>query len=74
MICLIAGNYHEAKRWASGMLLDDDEWFYPHDKDDLLRRSSFHVLVVGTAGLNVPSSYFEKILSLAKQRGRMNRL
>lgn len=71
MICLIAGNSEEAKRWAYGQLLDDDEWFYPRDELDLKTRKNFHVLVVGTAGQNVHPIYFEKILSLAKKRGRM---
>lgn len=71
MLCLIAGNYFEAKRYASAQLLDDDEWFYPSDERDLLSRVDFHVLVIGTAGQNVPASYFERILSLAKLRGKM---
>lgn len=73
MICLIAGNYREAEMWARGQLLSRDEWFYPYTADDLKSRVNFHVLVVGTAGLNVPPSYFERILSLAKSRGRINR-
>lgn len=69
MICLIAGNYLEAKRFAKAQLLDDNEWFFPQDEKDLLSRVDFHVLVVGTAGMNVPPSYFERILALAKERG-----
>lgn len=71
MICLLAGNYLEAKRYADANLLTNDEWFYPLDENDLRNRSSFHVLVVGTAGLNVPSSYFERVLRLAKERGKI---
>jgi len=74
MICIIAGNYLEAERYANAQLLDDNEWFYPSDETDLLSRQAFHVLVVGTAGQNVPSSYFERILRIAKQRGKMNRI
>lgn len=73
MICIIAGNYLEAKRWADGQLLDDSEWFYPREPDELLKKENFHVVVVGTAGQNVPSSYFERIFNLAKSRGRINR-
>lgn len=73
MICLIAGNYNEAKQYARGQLLDPDEWFYPIDINDLNRYQNFHVLVVGTAGMNVPSSYFNKVFELAKARGRINR-
>lgn len=71
MICLISGNFLEAKRYAASNLLEDDEWFFPIDENDLLRRKDFHVLVVGSAGMNVPNSYFERVLSLAKQRGRI---
>ena len=73
MIALIAGNYLEARSWARGQLLDSSEWFYPEDVEDLNKRENFHVLVVGTAGLNVPASYFEKVLATAKTRGRINR-
>lgn len=73
MICIIAGNYHEAKTWAYGQYLSDEEWFYPSDIDELKVRSNFHVVVIGTAGQNVPPSYFEKIFHLAHERGRVGR-
>ena len=56
-----------------GQLLDDDEWIFPHDVDDIRKLSNFHVLVVGTAGMNTPASYFERILNTAKERGRIGR-
>jgi len=71
MICIIAGNYHEALTFAKGQFLSPEEWFYPTDEDDLLRRKDFHVLVIGTAGQNVPPSYFERVLATAQMRGRM---
>lgn len=71
MICIIAGNKLEAQRWASGQNLSDDEWFFPYSVDDLERRTNFHVVVVGTAGQNIPPMLFERIYSLAKRRGRM---
>lgn len=73
MICIIAGNYDEARRWARSQYLDDSEWFFPHDIDDLNSKQNFHVMVVGTAGQNVPPAYFEKVWQLARVRGRMNR-
>lgn len=73
MICILAGNYQEALRYAKGQLLDPDEWFYPTTPDELTTKTNFHVIVVGTAGQNVPSSYFERVLSLAKKQGRINR-
>ena len=72
-ICIIAGNYDEAKIWARGQHLDDDSWFYPADLEELNSRSNFHVVVVGTAGWNVSPGYFEKVFSLAQVRGRINR-
>jgi hypothetical protein len=73
VICLIAGNYQEALTYAKGQLFDHDEWFFPRDPIDLEQRSNFHVLVIGTAGLNVPPAYFERIFQLAKTRGRIGR-
>jgi hypothetical protein len=71
MICILSGNKLEATRWAEGQLLEQDEWFYPESESDLLFRKNFHVIVVGTAGQNVHPVYFERILKLAKTRGRM---
>lgn len=73
MICLIAGNYDEAATWASGQNLSSDEWFYPVDENDLTKRCEFHVLVIGTAGQNVPLSWFNKFYDLALRRGRTKR-
>lgn len=71
MIAIIAGNELEAKRFADGQMWKHDEWFYPKNYTDLLNRSNFHVLVIGTAGLNTPPDYFERVYKLARERGRM---
>jgi fructose-1-phosphate kinase PfkB-like protein len=54
-------------------MLANNEWFYPTDEDELKQRCNFHVVVVGTAGQNVPPQYFNRILAIAQQRGRINR-
>lgn len=74
MICIIAGNYHEAETWAHSQFLARSEWFYPTDENDLKLKTNFHVIVVGSAGQNVPVSYFDRIFSLAQQRGRIGRV
>jgi len=73
MICILAGNYGEALTYARGMELEPDEWFYPQTPEDLNSKQNFHVLVIGTAGQNVPITYFENVFRLAKQRGKVNR-
>lgn len=73
-ICIIAGNQLEAERFAFSQEWDNDTWFYPKDERDLLFKSNFHVLVIGTAGQNIPSSIFEKIYQLALQRGKVGRI
>jgi len=73
-LCLIAGNIHEAKTFARSQMLEDDQYFYPKDVNDLLFRTNFDVLVVGTAGMNTPSSYFEKIFQTALLRGKIGRI
>ena len=70
---LIAGNYLEAQRFAAAHDLEDNEWVCPIDISDIYRYTNFHVLVIGTAGQNVPNSYFERVYQLAKQRGRIGR-
>jgi hypothetical protein len=73
MICIIAGDEHEAETWAHSHLLARSEWFFPAGEHDLEKRSNFHVLVVGSAGFNIPVSYFNKIYALAQSRGRIGR-
>jgi hypothetical protein len=73
MICIIAGNYEEAYRWARSQMLAVNEWFYPNTVADIKSRENFHVIVVGTAGFSIPSDYFNQIYTLAQQRGRQNR-
>ena len=72
-ICLIAGNFSEAKKFASSQNWSSQQWFYPMDERDLLANSNFHVLVVGTAGENVPASWFNRFYNLALIRGRVDR-
>jgi hypothetical protein len=72
-LCLIAGNEEEAYKWARNQNLNKDQYFYPKDINDLIFKSNFHVLVIGTAGQNVPSSFFEQIYNLALERGRIGR-
>jgi hypothetical protein len=74
MICLIAGNYEEALTFAKSQFLAKSEWFFPTDEDELMRKNNFHVLVVGSAGHNVPASYFDRFYALAQTRGRIDRL
>lgn len=74
MICIVAGNYDEALTWASGQNLERSDWFYPVDESDLHRRNNFHVLVIGTAGYNIPLSWFNKFYQLAQDRGRIGRI
>lgn len=73
-ICLIAGNSEEAYRFARLQNLEQDQWFYPKDPNDLLFRNNFHVIVCGTAGQNTPASIFEKIYQLALERGKIGRI
>jgi len=73
-ICLLAGNSEEAYRFARSQNLDNSQWFYPKEPNDLLFKHNFHVIVVGTAGNNVPPSLFEKIYQLALKRGAIGRL
>jgi hypothetical protein len=71
MICLIAGNFLEAKRWADGQQLNSDEWFYPRNLESVMKRKDFHVLVIGSAGQNVEPAYFDLIFRTAKRQGRL---
>lgn len=72
MIFLMAGNYNEAKKWAKAQGLDDKEWFYTLDVDDLNGYMNFHTIVTDSAGELNPH-LFEKIYSYAKLRGKMGR-
>ena len=70
-ICLIASNAHEAYNFAKSQYLEEDQWFYPRDINDLLFKTNFHVIVVGM--VHMPSSLFEKTYLLALERGKIGR-
>lgn len=74
MICIIAANYADAKRFAFGQEWEDSEWFFAADEVDLLRRNNFHVLVIASSANHIPESYFNKMFTLAKKRGRIGRV
>jgi hypothetical protein len=73
-LCLLAGNSEEAYRYSRLQNLEPEQWFYPKDINDLLFRTNFHVIVVGTAGMNTPASVFERIYQVALSRGKIGRL
>lgn len=72
-LCILAGNYKEAVSWARSQNLQANDWFFPEDEYDLKTKTNFHVIVVGTAGENVPPFYFDRIYLLAQTRGRIGR-
>jgi hypothetical protein len=72
-ICILAGDEEEAYKWARSQNLDRDQYFYPHNVGELLFKSNFHVIVVGTAGLNFPNALFENIYKVALERGKVGR-
>lgn len=73
-ICILAGNSEEAYRFARLQNWEPTQWFYPKTENDLIFNSNFHVIVVGTAGQNMPSQMFEKIYQLALTRGKIGRI
>lgn len=72
MICIIAGKYIHAERWASAQHLGDDEWFFPSSEYDLNGRENFHVVTLDTAS-EIPPATFERLFRLALARGKQNR-
>lgn len=73
-ICILAGNLDEAEKWASGQNLERNQWFFPLTTQELRFKTNFHVIVVGTAGQNIPAYLFERIYSLAMTQGRIGRI
>jgi len=67
-ICLIAETSNQAQRYANSQNLDNNQWFYARNANDLLFHSNFHVIVIGT-----PSKYFEELYKMALERGRIGR-
>jgi len=72
-ICLIASNSHEAYNFAKSQYLEDNQWFYPKDTNDLLFRTNFHVIVVKGAEI-LPPILFEKMYKIALIRGAIGRI
>lgn len=73
MIFILAGSYSQAKKWAAAQELADDEWFATLDIDDLKQFSNFHVVIHESAA-ELPSNFFEKLLTVARSRGEIGRV
>jgi len=74
MICLIASSFYKADKWAKSQNLSQSEWFYAADESDLLSKNNFHVIVTDFEFDKYQSQWFERIYSLAKQRGAIDRV
>lgn len=71
MICLVAGNSQYAKKWARSQNLREDEWFYPENVFDLLKRKNFHTIMVPEGIDLLTNDQLNRILTLAWERGRI---
>lgn len=72
MILIIAGSYNQAKKWAASQQLASDEWFSTLDEDEIKRASNFHVVILESAA-ELPPMFFERIYTVARTRGRIDR-
>jgi hypothetical protein len=72
-LCIFAKNETEARKWARSQNLNHDQYFYPHNTNDLMFKTNFHVIVVGISDLE-GSFDFEKTYNLALERGRIGRI
>lgn len=72
MICIIADSYKDAQLWANAQQLESSEWFYPIYESDLYRFRGYHVITLPSSQwLNI--KFFERIFTIAKDRGRIGR-
>ena len=73
MICIISSSYNKAEKWAETQNLLRLEWFFVTDISDVISRTNFHVIVIGEfEDHKLP--WFEKIYSIAKRQGSINRV
>jgi hypothetical protein len=70
MICLIAGSYLYARKWAQSQHLRDEEWFFPNDVVDLYKRKDYHVILVLDGIEHVSNQYVNTMLTTAWAQGR----
>lgn len=72
MIFILAGTYADARKWAAAQQLSANEWFSTLDVDDIKSRDNFHVVVLDSAS-ELPPNFFERVYTVARLRGRVNR-
>jgi hypothetical protein len=70
VICLLSPTKEEAEKFARAQFLARNEYFWAGDKDNLVGRVGFHVLVVG---FFENTRYFENLLAYAQANGSRNR-
>lgn len=70
MICLIAGSLSDAKAWARGQNLRDDEWFHPSSVFEILRKKNFHTIIVPDGIDHLTNDQMNRLLTAAWESGR----
>jgi len=70
VICLIAGTFKSAERWAKSQNLRIDEWFYPETVFDIYRRKNFHTITVVDGIDNLSNDALNRLLVAAWECGR----
>jgi len=70
LICLIAGTLADAKKWARGQNLRDDEWFHAENVFECYRRKNYHTLVVPDGIDHISNDQMNRLLTAAWECGR----
>lgn len=70
MICLIAGTFKDAEKWAKAQNLRIDEWFYAKDVFTIYGRKHFHTIVVSEGIDSLTNDQLNRLLTAAWECGR----
>lgn len=70
MICLIAGTYKSAERWAKSQNLEPWEWFWPADVFVIYGKKNFHTIVVHDGIDNLSNDKLNRLLTASWESGR----
>jgi hypothetical protein len=73
MICLIAGTKNDAKKWARGQNLGDEEWFHGETLFHIYAKKNFHTIIVPDGIENLSNNDMNRLLTAAWECGRRGR-
>lgn len=70
MICLVAGTFKDAEKWAKSQNLRIEEWFFAKDLFTIYGKKNFHTILVHEGIDHLTNDQLNRLLTACWECGR----